>query len=307
MLISKEFKGKSLEEAVQTGLLMLNLDRDDVQIEVIERESKGFLGFGRRDAVIKLTYDDGQPDPSVLAAVKPAIEKVEAPKAEKKFEAPKPERKPKEKPAKAPKAEKIEAPKVEAPKAEEKPAEAPKAEKPKKIATPEEAAHSEAVAQDFLKGILEIMGVEAEIKGSVDAEENTVHIELEGDNMGFVIGRRGETLDALQYLATIVTNKAEDSRWRVSLDTENYREKRTQALVALANKTANTVTKTGKSIALEPMNPQERRIIHSALQDNKNVTTFSTGQEPRRKIVIAPQGQAANKKPSRPHKGGKRK
>ena len=303
MLISKEFKGKSLEEAVQTGLLMLNLDRDDVQIEVIERESKGFLGFGRRDAVIKLTYDDGQPDPSVLAAAKPA---------EKKFEAPKAERKPKEKPAKAPKAEKaeapkVEAPKVEAPKAEEKPAEAPKAEKPKKVATPEEAAHSEAVAQDFLKGILEIMGVEAEIKGSVDAEENTVHIELEGDNMGFVIGRRGETLDALQYLATIVTNKAEDSRWRVSLDTENYREKRTQALVALANKTANTVTKTGKSIALEPMNPQERRIIHSALQDNKNVTTFSTGQEPRRKIVIAPQGQAANKKPSKPHKGGKRK
>lgn len=306
MLISKEFKGKSLEEAVQTGLLMLNLDRDDVQIEVIERESKGFLGFGRRDAVIKLTYDDGQPDPSVLAAVKPAIEKVEAPKAEKPAFEKKPKM-PKEKPAKAPKAEKAEAPKVEAPKAEEKPVEAPKAEKPKKIATPEEAAHSEAVAQDFLKGILEIMGVEAEIKGSVDAEENTVHIELEGDNMGFVIGRRGETLDALQYLATIVTNKAEDSRWRVSLDTENYREKRTQALVALANKTANTVTKTGKSIALEPMNPQERRIIHSALQDNKNVTTFSTGQEPRRKIVIAPQGQAANKKPSKPHKGGKRK
>jgi len=86
MLISKEFKGKSLEEAVQTGLLMLNLDRDDVQIEVIERESKGFLGFGRRDAVIKLTYDDGQPDPSVLAAVKPAIEKVEAPKAEEQAE-----------------------------------------------------------------------------------------------------------------------------------------------------------------------------------------------------------------------------
>ena len=310
MLISKEFKGKSLEEAIQIGLLTLSLDRDDVQIEVIERESKGFLGFGRRDAVVKLTYDDGQPDPSVLAAVKPEPVKQEAPKAEKaeKFEKkPKAEPKmPKEKPAKAEK--KAEMP-AEASKAEEKPAEAPvKAEKPKKIATPEEAAHSEAVAQDFLKGILEIMGVEANITGSVDAEENTVHIQLEGDNMGFVIGRRGETLDALQYLATIVTNKAEDSRWRVSLDTENYREKRTQALVALANKTANTVTKTGKSIALEPMNPQERRIIHSALQDNKNVTTFSTGQEPRRKIVIAPQGQAAGKKPGKPHhKGGKKR
>ena len=287
MLISKEFKGKSLEEAVQTGLLMLNLDRDDVQIEVIERESKGFLGFGRRDAVIKLTYDDGQPDPSVLAAVKPAIEKVEAPKAEKKFEAPKPERKPKEKPAKAPKAEKIEAPKTEAPKAEEKPVEAPKAEKPKKVATPEEAAHSEAVAQDFLKGILEIMGVEANIKGSVDAEENTVHIELEGDNMGFVIGRRGETLDALQYLATIVTNKAEDSRWRVSLDTENYREKRHDTLVRLARRLASQVAREGKSITLEPMSPNERRIIHSTLQNNRLVTTGSIGDEPNRRVVIS--------------------
>lgn len=306
MLISKEFKGKSLEEAIQIGLLTLNLDRDDVQIEVIERESKGFLGFGRRDAVVKLSYDDGQPDPSMVIAEKPeAPKKAEATKFEKKFDAPKPERKPKEKPAKAPKAEKPAEPKaVEAAPVEK--AEAPKPEKPKKVATPEEAAHSEAVAQDFLKGILEIMGIEANIKGSVDAEENTVHIELEGENMGFVIGRRGETLDALQYLATIVTNKAEDSRWRVSLDTENYREKRTQALVALANKTANTVIKTGKSIALEPMNPQERRIIHSALQDNKNVTTFSTGQEPRRKIVIALQGQAA-KKPQKSHKGGKRK
>ncbi|MBR4879850.1 MAG: protein jag [Clostridia bacterium] len=304
MLISKEFKGKSIEEAIQIGLLTLNLDRDDVQIEVIERESKGFLGFGRKDAVVKLTYDDGQKEePAIVAAPAPKQEtvKAEAPKPQQ----PKKAEPKKEKPAKAPKAEKP----VENKPAEEAKAEAPKAEKPKKVITAEEAAHTEAVAEDFLKGILEIMGINADIKGSVDTEESTVHIELSGENMGFVIGRRGETLDALQYLATIVTNKAEDSRWRVSLDTENYREKRTQALVALANKTASTVAKTGKSIALEPMNPQERRIIHSALQDNKNVTTFSTGQEPRRKIVIAPQGQTANsKKPGKPyHKGGKKR
>ena len=161
--------------------------------------------------------------------------------------------------------------------------------------------------ETFLRNVLDKMGLES-IAIETSLTEESIDFNLSGEEEGFVIGRRGETLDALQYLATIVTNKAEDSRWRVSLDTENYREKRTQALVALANKTANTVTKTGKSIALEPMNPQERRIIHSALQDNKNVTTFSTGQEPRRKIVIAPQGQAAGKKPGKPHhKGGKKR
>lgn len=301
MLISKEFKGKSLEEAVQTGLLTLNLDRDDVQIEVIERESKGFLGFGRKDAVVKVTYDDGkgeEPSSSEFKAeekktepAKPSFERPASPKTEKPKRAPRQEfsKKPYQPMEKAEAPEKV---KTEA-KSESQPeikAE-PKAEKPKKTVSPEEAARTEAVAEDFLKGILDIMGVDATLSGSVDAEENTVHIELKGENMGFVIGRRGETLDALQYLATIVTNKSEDSRWRVNLDTENYREKRTGALVALANKTAAAVVKTGRSVALEPMNPQERRIIHSALQDNKAVTTFSTGQEPRRKIVIAPQGQ----------------
>lgn len=304
MLISKEFKGKSLEEAIQIGLLTLNLDRDDVQIEVIERENKGFLGFGKKDAVVKVTYDDGTEDPSLVPEVKAEEKKPEVKQSFEKTNAPKQD-KPKKaqpKPAKQETPKKAQQPAEKAKQPAEK-AEAPvevKAEKPKKTVSPEEAAHTAAVAEDFLKGILEVMGVDATLTGTVDAEENTVHIELTGENMGFVIGRRGETLDALQYLATIVTNKSEDSRWRVSLDTENYREKRTNALIALANKTAAAVAKTGKSISLEPMNPQERRIIHSALQDNKAVTTFSTGQEPRRKIVIAPQGQP--KKAPKPSK-----
>ena len=268
MLISKEFKGKSIEEAISSGIELLGIDRDDATIEVVERESKGFLGFGKKDAVVKITYDDGKEE---IKEEKPA--EVKKKPAHKETFAPQKESVKREQPVKKVKGVK------EEPVKEDKP-----------LVSEEEAERSEKAAGEFLEGVLKVMGVDAKLESRVDRSENTVHIELSGENMGFVIGRRGETLDALQYLTTIVTNKKEDSRWRVTLDTENYREKRTASLIALANKTANQAVKTGKSIALEPMSPQERRIIHSALQDNKAVTTFSTGQEPRRKIVIAPQG-----------------
>lgn len=275
MLISKEFKGKSIEEAISSGIELLGIDRDDATIEVIERESKGFLGFGKKDAVVKITYDDGKEE---IKEEKPA--EVKKKPAHKETFAPQKESVKREQPVKKVKGVK------EEPVKEDKP-----------LVSEEEAERSEKAAGEFLEGVLKVMGVDAKLESRVDRSENTVHIELSGENMGFVIGRRGETLDALQYLTTIVTNKKEDSRWRVTLDTENYREKRTASLIALANKTANQAVKTGKSIALEPMSPQERRIIHSALQDNKAVTTFSTGQEPRRKIVIAPQGY--KKKPQK--------
>lgn len=268
MLISKEFKGKSIEEAISSGIELLGIDRDDATIEVVERESKGFLGFGKKDAVVKITYDDGKEE---IKEEKPA--EVKKKPAHKETFAPQKESVKREQPVKKVKEVK------EEPVKEDKP-----------LVSEEEAERSEKAAGEFLEGVLKVMGVDAKLESRVDRSENTVHIELSGENMGFVIGRRGETLDALQYLTTIVTNKKEDSRWRVTLDTENYREKRTASLIALANKTANQAVKTGKSIALEPMSPQERRIIHSALQDNKAVSTFSTGQEPRRKIVIAPQG-----------------
>lgn len=275
MLISKEFKGRSIEEAISSGIELLGIDRDDATIEVVERESKGFLGFGKKDAVVKITYDDGKEE---IKEEKPAEIKKEP--AHKETFAPQKESVKREQPVKKVKGVK------EEPVKEDKP-----------LVSEEEAERSEKAAGEFLESVLKVMGVDAKLESRVDRSENTVHIELSGENMGFVIGRRGETLDALQYLTTIVTNKKEDSRWRVTLDTENYREKRTASLIALANKTANQAVKTGKSIALEPMSPQERRIIHSALQDNKAVTTFSTGQEPRRKIVIAPQGY--KKKPQK--------
>ncbi|MEA4921647.1 MAG: RNA-binding cell elongation regulator Jag/EloR, partial [Clostridiaceae bacterium] len=126
------------------------------------------------------------------------------------------------------------------------------------------------------------------IDATENSEEKIINLELSGENMGAIIGRRGDTLDAFQYLTSIVTNKGEEERWRVTVDTENYRQKREAALVALANKTAQKALKYKKGVALEPMNPHERRIIHSALQDVEGVTTYSTGSEPNRKVIVAP-------------------
>ena len=139
----------------------------------------------------------------------------------------------------------------------------------------------------FLEGLLVRLGAPAQIEVRENRADKEIFMDLSGDNMGTVIGRRGETLDALQYLTTIVTNRTDDDRWRVVLDTENYRAKRQEALIALANKTAARVVKYQKAVALEPMNPHERRIIHAALQPNEAVTTYSTGSEPNRKVIVA--------------------
>lgn len=141
-------------------------------------------------------------------------------------------------------------------------------------------------AKNFVTDILTAMGLDV----TVTAEHNgdAVNVKLEGDNMGVVIGKRGDTLDSIQYLTSLVVNQKSEEYIKVSIDTENYRQKREEALVALAERLAAKVTRTGKKFALEPMNPYERRIIHSSLQDSESVTTFSVGQEPYRKVVIAP-------------------
>lgn len=141
-------------------------------------------------------------------------------------------------------------------------------------------------AKKFLGGIFNAMNLDVEI--SARLENDTVYINLVGDNMGIVIGKRGDTLDSLQYLTSLVVNKYSDDYLKVTIDTENYREKRAEALLALSNRLAEKVERTGRKFTLEPMNPYERRIIHSNLQDNEGVTTYSIGQEPYRKVVIAP-------------------
>lgn len=251
--ISTEKRAKSVEEAVSAALTELGIAEADAVIEIVQEPSKGLFGIGAKDAVVKVTKK---------AAAAPV------------YSEPAVEMKAKEgvKPAEAkPVAEKTEA--------------KPKAEKKKAEATPEAAED----AKKFISDILSAMGLNAEVKAELDGD--VVNVEVEGDSMGIVIGKRGDTLDSLQYLTSLVVNRNSDDYIKVSIDTENYREKRREALIALSDRLAAKVARTGRKFALEPMNPYERRIIHANLQDNEDVTTFSVGQEPYRKVVIAPKFQ----------------
>ena len=306
-----ESSAKTIEEAISAGLEKLGVSISDVTIDVLEEGSKGLFGlFGSRQAKVRLTLKETEADPleALTAAkparpaapkapeapksVKPAAPKAEAPKAAPaKPAAPKAEAS-KAKPAprkEAPKPAKTDAPKAEAPKA--KPA--PKApvqpiEKPVVTMIPadqvvEDSAPGRALA--FLKELTHLMGVEVSIEVGTDAEGN-VFANMTGDTLGILIGRRGETLDALQYLTSLKVNRGQEGYTRVTLDTENYRAKREEALTRLANRMANRAIKTGRKVSLEPMNPYERRILHSALQANDQVDTHSEGEEPNRHVVI---------------------
>ena len=166
---------------------------------------------------------------------------------------------------------------------------APAARKPKREKTSSGIYNSENPeenAKNFITNVLNAMGIEVSVSAKLDGD--MINVEIQGDNMGVVIGKRGDTLDSLQYLTSLVVNQKSEDYIKVSIDTENYRQKREEALCALAKRLSAKVARTGKKFALEPMNPYERRIIHSSLQNNDEVTTFSIGQEPYRKVVIAP-------------------
>ena len=216
-LTKTEKTAKSVEEAKALALSELGLSEDEVDIEVKDEGTKGFLGFGSKDATVSVTVKD----PCLYAAKR------------------------------------------------------------------------------FLSRIFEKMGLEVELSGKNDG--STVFIEMSGEHMGLVIGKRGETLDALQYLSSLVVNRISENRMRVILDTENYRQKRSTALVTLASRIASKVAKTGKKHTLEPMNPYERRIIHSCLQSNDEVTTYSVDEEPYRRVVIAPKNSKSHYDNSTPH------
>ena len=293
----EEFKAKTTEEAISLGLEKLGVSFEDVKIEVVEEGSKGFLGIlGVKPAVVRLTVREDLEETDVLKAVglthaeeTPTVkEKAEKAKAKAKSEAPKAEKAPKaeSKPAKAPKTD---APKTDAPK-RAKPEKAPKAEEPKKeapvkAAAPATEGEAEERAVEFLSNVTKMMGVEVSITPRRD-EEGNLRVDMMGDTLGILIGRRGETLDALQYLTSLFVNRGQENYIRVTLDTENYRAKREEALTRLANRMANRAVKTGRKVVMEPMNPYERRILHSALQGNDAVTTHSEGDEPNRHVVI---------------------
>jgi len=286
--------GKTIDLAIESALTQLGLDRDSVSVLVLQQAKNGFLGFGAQPAKVQVTYE--VPDP-VVVPEKPKSALGSAsrskPKAkpivEKKPEPEKPEKKPE-----APKAEPSKPqPRKEQPKKEKKnePAKAPKAPKePKEVKaprayTPAEPGSTEEKIEVFIKGLLEHMGSKA-VPHAFKEKDNTYFVELVGEDLGYLIGRRGDTLDAIQHLSNYTINRGVEGHIRINVDAESYREKREDSLRRYARKKAQQVLKARRRTTLEPMNAYERHVIHAALQDMENITTHSTGTEPNRRVVI---------------------
>lgn len=290
---SIEVSAKTVEDAVLEAAIQLGTTRDKVAYEVITQPTSGFLGIGGRKAVIRAHQKSDEEIEAKLKADKEmekllerVNEKKETPKPVepvKKAEAPKKPEKPAE--VKKPAAPKAEAPKAkpEVKKEEKKEASAPvPAPKPEKPAVPVDTAPVEK----FLKDVFGAMGMEVTVAITQNPQEREMNITLDGADMGVLIGKRGQTLDSLQYLSSLVVNKNTEDYIRVKVDTENYRERRKATLENLAKNIAQKVKRTRKPVSLEPMNPYERRVIHSALQNDKFVCTHSEGEEPYRRVVV---------------------
>lgn len=234
---SREFSGKTVEDALTQATVELGLTSDKLDYEVVEKGSSGILGLGAKDAVIKVSFK-GEKNASEAVASK-----------------------------------------------EEKPVKETKASEEKKevLENPEEAI---AVVKDFLKEVFASMNLEVTLSAEYDAEDNTINVDMVGPEMGIIIGKRGQTLDSLQYLANLALNRKVDTYTKVKLDTEDYRRRRKETLENLAKNCAYKAKRTRKPVSLEAMNPYERRVIHYALQDDDAVATHSEGEEPYRHVVI---------------------
>ena len=293
--------GKTIDLAIESARAQLGLDRDSVSVMVLQQAKAGFLGFGAQPAKVQVTYEAPDPAPeapkvalSSASRSKPKA-KPAAPKAEPKVEAPKVEA-PKAEAKPEPKVEKKPEPKKEAPKAEKQPKapkenKAPKAPKeakapvqPREYAAAEPGSVEEKI-EVFLKGLLEHMGSQA-VPHAWKENDNTYMVELVGEDLGYLIGRRGDTLDALQHLANYTINRGIEGHIRINVDAEAYRQKREESLRRYAAKKAQQVLKARRRTTLEPMNAYERHVIHATLQDMDRITTYSVGTEPNRRVVI---------------------
>ncbi len=296
--------GKTIDLAIESALLQLGLGRDSVSVQVLQQAKAGFLGFGAQPAKVQVTYEAPDPVPekierpkSALGSAsrskpkaaapvkKPEAPKAEAPKAEPvKAEQPKVEKKAEKQ------AEKVEKKTEKTEKKVEKKAEKAEKKVEKKVEAPKEYAVAEAGSTEekietFIKGLLEHMDSKA-VPHCWKAEGNNYKVDLVGDDLGYLIGRRGDTLDAIQHLANYTVNRDVEGHIRINVDAECYREKREDSLRRYARKKAQQVLKARRRTTLEPMNAYERHVIHSALQDMENITTHSTGTEPNRRVVI---------------------
>lgn len=291
-----EASGKTVEEALSAGLKQLGLDLSQVTHEVIDRGSPGLFGMFGRLAKVKISVredDNAEDDFSVdmpVISLEPEKKAQPAKVAEKPAE-------PEESGKPAPQKTKSKSRKEKKPKAEPKSAqdsetammedEAPVALTPARE-FPEldldKLGENGKRAYDFISQLTKLMGVQVDIR--IIEEENQVFVDINGDTLGVMIGRRGETLDAAQYLTSLYVNRDKNEYTRVTLDVEHYRAKREETLVKLANRMANRARKSGRRVVLEPMNPYERRVLHSALQQNPYVTTHSEGEDPYRRVII---------------------
>ena len=293
--------GKTIDLAIQAALEALSMDRDSVSVEVLENAKSGFLGIGASPAKVKVTYEVPDETNKASAALSsasrskpkkekpqaPAAKVVDLPKAQKpRVTAPLPV-------AEAPKAEKPRRDRREKNRAKDEPR-APKQEKPrqeKPKAEPKEYAPAapgsmEERIEQFIQGLLGHMGSDA-VPHCVKTDEDSYLVELVGDNLGMLIGRRGETLDAIQHLTNYTINRDASKRSRINVDAESYRAKREESLRRHARKVAGKVVRYRRNITLEPMNAYERHVIHATLQDTDDISTFSTGTEPNRRVVVS--------------------
>ena len=281
---AKEYTAKSVEEALEKALNEMMLTREDIHYEIVQQPSKGFLGFGQKDAVVRVSKKDAAE--TKVEAVEVKVVKTEE-KAEVKAEIPVQEPTPvvevvvddtEEQEAEVSFEESFDTDIDE--ETEKLDVAVAKADKKELY----EAA--EAKGRAFLAKIFDEMKLDVVI----DVKENGGYLvfDLQGENLGILIGRRGDTLDSLQFLLNLVINDKNNAKVKGIIDIENYRAKREETLIGLGHKLAAKARKTGQKVVLEPMNPQERRIIHMALQNDKRVTTYSEGEEPYRKVVIEP-------------------
>ena len=279
-----EVSAKTKEEAIMNAAIQLGTSSDNIEYDVIQEATSGLFGIGRKPAIIRarkkkdisLDFEEAVRDPLKDISAKKSFMKKPAKKftkepvkkqpektVEKKEEKPvekKPERKPENQPQ-------------------------PKAEKEVEVKIPINKEAAEKDAKEFLEKMFAAMDSEVCIKTSFDKDDN-LNIELSGKDMGVLIGKRGQTLDSIQYLTSLVVNKGNAGYVRVKVDTENYRARRKETLENLAKNIAFKVKRTKKPVFLEPMNPYERRVIHSALQNDPLVSTHSEGEEPYRKVVV---------------------
>lgn len=276
-----EKTGKSVDEAVAAALAELNVTADQAVVEVLEEAKKGFLGFGRKDARVRVSVKPAEAEAEKTAEAAPAAEKTVSEAA-----------------ADAVAAVKVAATVAAGALAKKDDAvddaiaalNALKSERrerqnrePRKYNVSDEAV---AAAKEFLQKIFNAMHIEVAMEKFINKNDGSVTFRLHGDDMGILIGKHGQTLDSLQYLTNLVANKNSNERVRVIIDVEDYRDRRIETLNRLAARLADKVKRTGERVALEPMNPHERKIIHMALQGDRRVTTLSEGDEPYRHVVI---------------------